>query len=300
MNSLPPAPYRQRLSPALTDDSLSPFVRATALEDISLYWLPIDTFPVKFRQREWILTFLDLLRDELAKQEFLTENFLQLKYAREELNQRFTETLMTYRPLTGMVLTPGAQMPATPTTLEIKDMVENPAADGSISVDHFAPDYCCWFAGLQDSEQRRDFFGVGGMLILWLAQSEETKAPVIEIPRVLRTHPAMQGVDFNAQLRQGFRYKHPFLKRSKEVFAAHLSNEAIKRGAPFILPRLRSQHFFDATPEERAKWFEIFAGYCIESQADKGLLLALKDPKFDEKLVFLLEAMEGKGMGYFQ
>lgn len=283
--------HRRRLSEVKTLRHLLPFVRATAVEDISLYWLPVSGFPINSRQREWILEFLDRLTRELGKEKQTIETFLQLKYARTELNEQFTKTLMDYRPMTGLLLSPDGQLPHNLTALEAKELTDHPGKDGMIDIDYLAPDYAAWFAGQQySSEQRRDFLGVGGMMMLWIDENGEPAAPSFDIPNVLRTHPAMKGVDFEAQMRRGLRLQHPFLKRSREIFAAHLPDGIVKRNALFVLPLFKSADFIQSTPLQRTEWFEIFSGYCIESPADKGILLALRDWEFDEKLIALVQA----------
>lgn len=293
--------HRKRLSEVKTLRHLLPFVRATAIEDISLYWLPVSEFPISFRQRAWILEFFDQLTLDLKKDKQTIETFLQLKYTRTELNERFTNTLMEYRPMTGLLLAPGGQLPRNPTALEIKELSENPGEDGTIDINHMAPDYAAWFAGQQySSEQRRDFFGIGGMMFLWIDENGEPAAPSFELPNVLRTHPAMKGVDFEAQMRRGLRLQHPFLKRSREIFAAHLPDSMMKRHSLFVLPLFKSMDFMNATIEQRTTWFEIFSAYCIESPQDNGILLALRDGQFDERLIALVEATNEKVQEYPQ
>jgi len=289
---------RRRLSDVKTSRHLLPFVRASAIEDISLYWLPISEFPIRFRQREWILQLLESLDEELKKRKQTVENFLQLKYTRTELNDRFVNTMLDYRPVTGILVAPGEQLPKPPTSLEVKKLTESHGPDGTINLNHLAPDYCAWFAGSQHSEQRRDFLGVGGMLMIWLDEGQEPSPLQFDVPRVLRTHPAMQGVDFEVQMRSGMRLQHPFLKRSREIFAAHLPDGPAKRHSLFVLPRLRGAHFIDATPELRETWFQIFSAYCIESEVDKGILFAFKDSNFDACLIAILTALREKGQDY--
>jgi hypothetical protein len=289
---------RKRLYEVKTLRDLLPFVRATAIEDISVYWLPVSEFPIGFRQRAWILEFLDLLNEELKNDKQTVETFLQLKYARTELNERFTNTLMEYRPMTGLLLAPGGALPHDLTPLEAKELSENPGKDGTIDIDYLAPDYTAWFAGQQHSEQRRDFFGIGGMMLLWIDEGGEPAPPTFAIPNVLRTHPAMKGVDFEAQMRRGLRLQHPFLKRSRDLFAAHLPDGIVKRHALFVLPMFQSMDFIRATPEQRAAWFDIFSAYCIESPRDNGILLAFRDGQFDEKLIALVQATKEKMQDY--
>ena len=289
---------RKRLTEVKTLRQLLPFYRATEIEDTSVYWLPVESFPLKFRQRDWVLKLLERLTEELKKDKQAVENFLQLKYTRTELNERFVNTMFEYRPMTGMLLAPGQQMPAVPTSLEIKKLTESHGPDGELNLDHLAPDYCVWFAGPGEREQRRDFFGIGGMLLVWLDEGQEPTSPKFDIPNVLRTHPAMKGVDLPGMMQKGQRLQHPFLKRSREVFAAHLPDGPAKRYAPFVLPRLQSRHFLESTPDQRRTWFELFSGYCIESEADRGILLAMRDGEFDERLIKVLEAMREDGEEY--
>jgi hypothetical protein len=297
VESLAPPP-RRRLTEVRTSRHLLPFIRASAIEDASVYWLPVSEFSISFRQRLWILDFIERLNVELKQQKLTIEQFLQLKYTRTELNERFLNTMFDYRPITGVLLAPGQQLPAPPTSLEVKRLTESHGPDGTINLDHLAADYCAWFSGPGQQEQRQDFFGVGGMLMVWIEEDQEKPIPKIEIPRVIRTHPAMQSVDFDAQLRKGNRLQHPFLKRSREVFAAHLPDGPVKRHAVFVLPRLRSAHFVDATPDTRSTWFEIFSVYCIESEVDRGILFAFKDSDFDERIIAILGAMRKNDQEY--
>ncbi len=285
-------PSRSRLSEAKSARHLLPFYRAQEIDDVSLYWLPVEQYPIKYRQREWMLAFLEELTNDLHGGGQEAENFLQVKYTRTVLNDRFVQTMFEYRPMTGLLLAPGQQLPEVPTSMEIKELTESHGPEGTINIDHLAPDYCAWFAGKQSAEQRRDFFGVGGMLLLWLDAGQEPDAPKIDIPRVIATHPAMKGVDFEGQMRNGKRLQHPFLKYSREVFGAHLTDGPAKRHAAFILPHLRTDEWMGATPDQRAAWFELFSAYCVESERDRGVLLALKDPEFDERLVLLTERVE--------
>ncbi|QEE28344.1 hypothetical protein FTW19_10240 [Terriglobus albidus] len=291
-------PARRRLTAVRSLRQLEPFHRANAIDDISLYWLPVSEFPIKFRQREWVLKFITRLDEELKQEKQTSENFLLLKYTRTDLNERFVNTMFDYRPMTGMLLAPNQQLPAVPTSMEIKKLTENHSSDGLLNLDHLVPEYCAWFAGEQQPQQRQDFFGAGGMLMLWIDAGQEPAGPKIELPRVLATHPAMKGTDFAAMIRKGARLQHPFLAKSREIFAAHLPDGPAKKHSMFVLPRFNSSHFLDASPDDRQRWFEIFSAYCIESEQDRGILLAFRDPNFDERMVALLEEIKKDGDEY--
>jgi hypothetical protein len=283
---------RVRLSGCANEPPLAPFVRATNLHPISLYWIPVAGFPIPFRQREWLLAFLEKLSAVLEETKGLQpETFLQLKYTRAELNRRFMQTLLEYEPVTGILLRPGEGMPQTPTSLEIKELVENPDANAEIRIEHLTPDYCGWFLQKKGGDQRNDFLGVGGMMLLWVANDEANAPAKLKIPRSIRTHPDFAKFDIDAQLRKLHSMQTPWLKQSKEIFGEPLREEGFFQGVPFILPRLDATDFMTATEEKLKEWFGVFGAYCIESEKDKGLLLAVGDPDFDETLQGILDEM---------
>jgi hypothetical protein len=61
---------------------------------------------------------------------------------------------------------------------------------------------------------------------------------------------------------------------------------------------MTSRNFVDATADQRQIWFELFDAYFIESKPDAGIVLACKDPDFDERLAAILESMERDGLKY--
>jgi len=52
------------------------------------------------------------------------------------------------------------------------------------------------------------------MMLLWIDEGGEPAPPSFEFPNVLRTHPAMKGVDFQAQIRRGLRLQHRSLNEA--------------------------------------------------------------------------------------
>ncbi len=290
---------KTRLQPLKSDPAIRPFSRAQQLVDISLYWIPVRAYPVPSLQRKWLLDFLVRLKHHLAKTAGLrVENFLQLKYLQRGLHDKFNKTMMEYHPTTGLGIAPGASLPETPTSTEVKELVEGGTPGQDLNLDHLTADYCCWFVKKQDELQRADFFGVGGMVLVFLEPDPATQPPKFELPRFLQTHPAFKDQNVDEPLRLAFSLKDGFLAKTKQVFGSHLKEEAIYASLPFILPLLKSEDFFRTTPQEREKWFDVFSGYCIESVRDTGVLLALKEPGFDRRLGEILEEMRDQGMEY--
>lgn len=79
------------------------------------------------------------------------------------------------------------------------------------------------------------------------------------------------------------------------MFGAHLPDGVLKRHALFIAPKLNSQDVVAATANVRAEWFQLFSAYLSECPENKGVLLMLRDPEFDESLIELLEGMRDDG-----
>ena len=298
VNESPTTPRRSRISESAHIPPLQPFVRATGISVASVYWLPVREFAIPFHQRQWLLHFFERLTAKFSTEDLLPETFLQLKYTRQELNQRFTQTLMEYEPVTGVLLAPGDTMPGTPTSLEIKKLVDHPDRNAEIGIQHLAPDYCVWFLQKNEKEQRRDFLGTGGILMLWVKSDADNAPPKVRISKALSSHPAFAAHDFDAQFRKLHSMQAPWLKQSKEVFGESIREEALYQGVPFILPKLDAAAFTSATPDQLAAWFGVFHAYCIESEKDKGLLLAVRDPDVDEPLQAILDEMRAEKLEY--
>lgn len=285
---------RPRLEEAPPPPSFAPFIRAKQLTTIALYWLPVQQFPVPFRQRDWILHLLAALDAHFGSQELLPENFLQLKHTRTDLNRRFSQTLLDYNPITGVQLAPGKKLPEPPTALEIKDIVDNPDKNAEVRIDHLVPDYLVWFLEKKGAEQRGDFFGVGGMMCLWVKTDEKNAPAPIALPRSLATHPAMAGQNFDRQFRKLHSMRAPWLKRSKAVFGGDVADDPIGKHVPFILPELPASAFLAATEEQLEQWFGVFHGFVAESLVDKGLLFAVAEPDFDDTLGQIVQSVVSK------
>lgn len=298
MNTAEKAP-RPRLNPIDRSQELLPFVRATALDDISLYWIPVRSYPLPALQRRWLLEFLRRLKLLLAAREKLREEcFLLFKSLSSEVVNRFTASARQHIPTTGMLLTPGETPPAPPDFEQSKAEAAECGKKGvPFDVARLVPDYGYWFLSKNAEAQREEFFGYGGMFMLYLKADPATEPPPLRLPKLFTSHPS-----FSPRLADGlaaaYSMKDGFLEKSKELFGEPFRDDPSYEGLPFVLPLLSSTSFVEATTEQRAQWFEVFDGYCIESRKDKGVLLALRDPGFDDALIEILKAMEGAGETY--
>jgi hypothetical protein len=300
MSSILQRSRASRLEPLISKVNLRPFLRAQQVTDVSLYWAPVTGFPAPVAQREWLEQFLRRLADVLKNGYDLREEwFLQFKALYPHLLNRFTERANKYYPMTGMTLAPGTAPTATPTFEDVKKAVEENTRSGEpVDVNRWMPDHAHWFARKNPEEQRNDFFGYGGMFALYLKDDPQTRQRQFpELPRFMKSHEA-----YTPDLEQQFLLMNAlqdgFLAKSKKLFGKPFENDPAYRGMLFILPLMTSRNFVDATADQRQIWFELFDAYFIESKPDAGIVLACKDPDFDERLAAILESMERDGLKY--
>jgi hypothetical protein len=287
---------RARLEPHDKTALLRPFSRAKRLADVALYWLPVSAYPLPSRERLWVLTFLRQLKSVLTTQKQLRmESFLQFKTIYPDLQNLFLNKCQEYHPMIGLQLAPGAKLPPAPDAKQIEDEIKK---GGSVDVKQWMADYCYWFVAKKDEPQLQDFFGCGGMTLLFLKPDSNTQPPNLKIPKIMRTHPAFKGPELESARAIAYSLQDKFLNQSKEVFGELIRDDCSYRGIPFILPLLKSPDFFRATPDQRARWFEVFDVYCTESKEDKGILLALKDAEFDDSLIDIVKQLKDQGMAY--
>jgi hypothetical protein len=286
---------RARLEPHDKTALLRPFSRAKRLTDVVLYWLPVSGYPLPSRERLWLLAFFRQLKSVLTSRQLRLETFLQFKMVYPDLQNLFLSKSQEYQPMTGLQLAPGARLPQAPDMKQIEDEIKK---GGSVDVKQWMADYCYWFVAKKDEPQLQDFFGCGGMTLLFIKPDPATQPPNLKIPKIMRTHPAFKGPESESARAIAYSLQDRFLKQSKEVFGEAIRDDSAYKGIPFILPLLKSPDFFRATPEQRARWFEVFDVYCTESKEDKGILLALKDTAFDDPLIAILKQLADEGMKY--
>lgn len=285
--------FRPRLSDPTTS-SLLPLRRAETIDDISFYWLPVYQFPIPPAQVRWILEFHRLLDFELTKDGLHPETFLQFKTLYPELLNRFLETAPDYQPFTGVSLRHGEALPEPITFEKLEAEVKK---GGLIDVNQWMMDYCHWFLTKRPLDQRKDFFGLGGICSLWVPKDAGEESS-LQIPRIMRTHPLFKTSNVEEKIAGLYSLQDPFLNQLRDVFGEPFRNEPSYPGMLFVLPLFDSRAMLSSTAEERKIWFDIFGSYLIESVRDKGILLAVKDPEFDDRLVAILQQMELDGRTY--
>jgi len=293
------SPRPGRLTPISRHRDLLPWRRADRLTGCFLWWIPTDSFPVPVGQRQWLIHFFDRLADLFGRQRGLRPAvFIQMKVLHGELRDPFLRTVHDFSPIIGLSRKPGGKLPPSPTPEDIKAIQEGRK---QFDFNEFSPDYCYWFRGKSDNEQRQLFFGYGGMTIGFLKEDMKTRPPEFKISPKLREHPMFQSLlrkfDFEQVQTKAFALLDGFLPKSKELFGAGLEQDPQYRGLLFIIPLLGASDFFNRPVEEAAKWFELFDVYVNESPADRGILLASKID-VEPNLIDLLKQTREEGLTY--
>lgn len=285
-----------RLEPVETQ-TIKPFIRSTEVTDCSLYWMPVTSYPMNALQRRWLLEFCERLAKRLKEEKGLREEvFLHFKSLYPDLIDRFSERAVDFAPISGAAVTPGKELPKPIDMEDLRAKVDEASRNGTLlDVQQWMPDHLYWFAKKKAVEQRQAFYGVGGMLSLYLKPDASTAIPVLELPRFVRTAPGFSD-DITRKLQDDidmtYSLQDSFLAKSKAMFAGRLRETPSYKGLLFALPFFQAEPLLQATPLERAAWFEVFDGYMVESPQDKGVLLMLHDAAFDETLAEIVEQMK--------
>ena len=278
-----------RLQP-VTDPraALKPWRRAESLTDCFLYWTPVRAFPMSEPEREWMSEFHTRFSARAKANSSLRAEVFLRDTAFPDLLAPFIATSMEFSPLRGLGRVPGEPLPMVP---------YQPSKDAR-SVPPKMPGWY-WFMNKAEERQRECFFGYGHTATIFLAPDPKTKAPRLPISDGLKKRiEALQTFDLQAMMNTAFASKDGFLVKSKEVFGGpELKDSLHLRGTQFVLPILSSTNFLRSTPEERAKWFELFDIYLLESPRDRGMLIASKH-NLDDLICTLVEDMRIDGPPY--
>ena len=287
--SVPASRARKRL---LDAPDYTPWVRAEEqqMSDCFLFWLPVTTFPIGHQERVWLMEFLSRLSVRLHEQHALrAELFLAYKSITGDLMDVFRRYAVTCVKMVGLGRFADTDIPPMPTAEQVKEYVEG---GKTFRVSDWVGDYLIWFAGKDKERQRELFFGRGGTTTIFLPPDPKLKVPNLPFTPALRASlPVFQQMDVDGTITGAFSMQDAFLEKSKAMFGAGLENKPEYQGMAFILPLLESAHFFLASAELRAQWFELFDVYLNESEKDKGIVLAFKQEKYLEDLLSVLDSM---------
>ena len=283
--------HRKITASRLHGMDIYPLHRSSQIEGAAVYWIGGFEFPMPFRVRLWFLEFITRLKALLLHKGLRQENFLRFRVASEKQTERFLQTSLEYEPLAGYAIPPGGTLVKPPTAQDVEAAIKH----GGFKLSDWIGDYTYWFLQKQDERQRQDFFGLGGMMLLWLPPDPNAAPPDVEMPKPAERYFAENGHNMAAVLTGLYALQDSFLARSKDVFGGEMKDDSAFAGIPFVLPLLRARHLLEATPEAMELWFSVFDGYLVESQEDGGVLLAFRDVAFDEVILEILSDMKEGG-----
>lgn len=292
--TVPAGDRRSRLESSEEPD-FSPWVVAPSVADTHIFWLPVSTFPIRSLEQAWLQLFLSRFAAALQGEGLREEVFLQFATATSEFSDVFQRYSQKAQVLPGLSRRPGEPLQGMPSVDQVKQEIEdNQAFDFS----KWASDYTVWFQHKRGDQQRELFFGAGGMSLLYLTPDPRTVPPPLPFtPRLKAALPVFERIDVEAVLHGTMALNDRFLPHTKAVFGEGLSASIDPDIVSFVLPLFETRHLINATPEQRAAWFEVFDVYCRESPRDKGILLAFRKD-FRTLLLAVLQGLEQDGHQY--
>jgi len=246
-----------------------PFVRAAQYTRCPLYWLPLDMPEPRQRQRQWYNAFIAELEKRLTAQELMPASFLQFKHLSDARRDHFIRHSCKLVPVGGMSLVPGRPIVAPPS----KDQIEEQVNAGDLDMFKLMPDFCYWILKGRDLTLRLPLFAGGSITQLYVDAAD---LPVIPIPPGARA--LIPDMDIDAEVEATVMLGHPFQKLSRELFGEPYQDEVSYGGWSYIVPRLATQDFFSLPEEEIKKLLTLSPVYLNESPADRGVLLAAREP----------------------
>ena len=282
---------RKRLDP-LSRKSIYPLKRASQMDACALYWLPVETVPVSWREKQWLMAFFDHLHELLVQQELRQESFLQMKLAAplgvvKDTLHRHQLKLM---PLMGLARRPGVPLPRIPTDEDLEPIIQGKQ---KFVFDEHVPDYYLWFLTREERWRRDLFLGHGGYTMIYVKNDPNTTPPPLPDYPGIRSMEVFQKLDVDSIWETMFLLNDHLGDKSKEIFGKGLEEHVGFKDQNFVLPIMTARNFLDAKPEDIQEWFTVFDVYIQESPEDGGLLIAAKDD-LDETLFKILQQLRDK------
>lgn len=286
---------RRRLSEAV--DLLKPLRRAQQLQDFFLYWMPVSSYPMPQLELDWLNQFLRRLSKHFEQQGMRAEVFLEYKSVYPNLLDKFLDLSMELVPIMGFGHKPGVSLPPPPTMEDLQPIIDGKK---KFNFGDYVGDYIYWFLAKEEEVERTNFLGQGGMTILFLPPDPATVPQKLPIPPRLREHPDFKEIfarfDLDKIHARGRAMGDKWLKASMELYAPDLPKSPQMNGVQFVVPLLKSVHFFEAS-EHAAKLGKLCDFYIHESVDDKGVLFA-SPTDHEETLIDILSNMTEEGFRY--
>ena len=279
----------------LSEKHILPLVRSKKMQGCALYWLPVYTEPLVWREKQWLMAFFDALDAILEKKYGLRqESFLQMKLvapmgAPKDLLHANQAELM---PMMGLSRKPGAKLPPIPTEEDLKPVMEGKQ---KFQFNDYVGDYVMWFLTRKERFRRDLFLGYGGYTMMYLAPDPATEPPPLPDYPAFNEHPAIKNYDVRGLWDTVHLLTDGFGAKSKAVFGKGFEEEPSFEGIPFIIPLMNAREYQDANPDDIAAMFTVFDVYIQESSSDTGILIASK-LDLDDDLHEVLESLRAAGI----
>lgn len=283
------SPTKTRLEPH-QERPLHPLSRSSRTDSCALYWMPVYSDPLEWREKQWLMAFFDELHKVLVeKHKLRQESFLQMKItapmgpAKDLLHQNQMKLI----PIMGLGLKPGAKLPPIPTEEDLKPVIEGKK---KFIFNDYVADYSMWLMARDERWKRSLFLGFGGYTMLYLLPDPKTVPPPIPDHPGIRSMPFFAENDVDGMWQITHLLSDDFCPRSKAVFGTNTDENSNFDGTSFIIPLLSAQDFLQATPQEMEAWFTVFDVFIQESRQDNGILIASKFD-LDEELTSILKSL---------
>lgn len=274
----------------LEERPLHPLSRSSRTEACALYWMPVYSDPIEWREKQWLMAFFDELQKLLVeKYKLRQESFLQMKItapigAPKDL---LHENQMKLIPIMGLGLKPGAKLPPIPTEEDLKPVIEGKK---KFIFNDYVGDYSMWLMARDERWKRSLFLGFGGYTMLYLLPDPKTTPPPIPDHPGIRSMPFFAENNVDGMWEITHLLNDDFCPRSKVVFGTNIDQHSNLEGTTFIIPLLNAQDFLQATKQEIEKWFTVFDVFIQESRQDNGIIIASKFD-LDEDLTRILKTL---------
>jgi hypothetical protein len=285
------SPARWRLEPH-EERPLHPLSRSSRTTACALYWMPVYSDPIEWREKQWLMSFFDELHKVLVERHKLRqESFLQMKVAAAlgPVKDLLHENQMKLIPIMGLGLKPGAKLPPIPTEEDLKPVMEGKQ---KFIFNDYVGDYSVWLMARDERWKRSLFLGSGGYTMLYLLPDPKTVPPPIPDHPGIRSMPFFAENDVDGMWEMTHLLADDFCPRSKKVFSKN-DQDTNFDGTTFIIPLLSAQDFLQAPPDEVEAWFTVFDVFVQESPKDNGLLIASKFD-LDEELIQILKSLRDR------
>lgn len=265
-------------------ERLLPIRYAESFTGGSLYWLPVDSFPMRKGERQRNLALVtglvQALEKSLKAQAACFWSQEAMSPSTPDLRDRFFDDLYRLQPASGYQRRAGQVMQMLDGDTLVKEVQ---ALTGPLDVSKYQHFLSYWCTAAEPAYFIENYFGYSYATVLLLAAVPGV-APV-KIPAFLMNHPGfkplMDDSPPEAIAKKVTAASHPFRQQSRELFGTGFARPSYVKSMPFILPDLVASDFFAQGSKLTEALFQLAPVYIRESKVDQGILVASKEPLHD-------------------